>query len=202
MIEAAITEDPCPEPPIDFDTLIGAVLDRAYQAAVHMTRNQADAEDLVQDAVLRAWRGFDGFEPGTNFKAWFFRIMTNCFRTNLRKRRVEDDATDYEEVAELYLYRRSREIGLDVSRYDPASGALARLDAEQIGHALESLPEDYRLVATLYFVDEFRYEDIAGILDIPIGTVRSRLHRARRLLQKRLWQLAEEYGLGVKGESN
>jgi RNA polymerase sigma-70 factor (ECF subfamily) len=198
MMEAAGTAVSLPETMADFDTLIDLVLDRAYQAALHMTRNRADAEDLVQDAVLRAWRGFEGFEKGTNFKAWFFRILTNCFYTNLRKPRVEDDAEGYEEVPELYLYRQSRDAGLDVHRYDPARGALARLDSERIAEALQSLPEEFRVVATLYFAEEFRYEEIAAILEVPIGTVRSRLHRARRLLQKQLWQLAEEYGLPIE----
>lgn len=184
-------------PPVttDFESLLEPLLDRAYQAALHLTRNRADAEDLVQNAALRAFRGFGGFEQGTNFKAWFLRILMNCFRTNLRKKRPEDTATAYEDIADLYLYGRSREAGLDTRRYDPATSALARLDSEHVAIALQSLPEEFRAVATLYFVEELRYEDIAVILEVPIGTVRSRLHRARRLLQKRLWQVAEDHGL-------
>lgn len=190
----ATEQDSTSAPPEDFETLLEPLLDRAYQAAFHLTRNRADAEDLVQDAALRAFRGFGGFETGTNFKAWFFSILLNCFRSDLRKKRPEDTAAAYEDIADLYLYGRSREAGLDTRRYDPATSALARLDSEQVAAALQSLPQEFRVVATLYFVEEFRYEDIAVILEVPIGTVRSRLHRARRLLQKRLWQVAEDYG--------
>ena len=102
---------------------------------------------------------------------------------------------DWEEVSELYLLSRSAEAGLHQRTSDPAEYLLRRLDGEQIGDALRNLPEEYRVVSTLYFMDDLSYENIAGVLGIPVGTVRSRLHRGRKMLQQRLWHAALEHGL-------
>ena len=191
----AETEAPRAASGVDFESLLRPLLDRAYGAALHMTRNRADAEDLVQEASLLAFRAFRSFQPGTNFKAWFFRILTNCFYSRYRKTRHEADNCGLEDATELYVYLRSREAGLDVGVADPAAAALGRLESGQVAAALQALPEEFRVVATMYFIEDFRYQDIAQVLNVPIGTVRSRLHRARRMLQKRLWQVAQDHGL-------
>lgn len=181
--------------PVRFEDLLEPLLDGLYGAALHMTRNRADAEDLVQDATLLAFRAFHTFRPGTNFKAWIFRILTNCFCSTYRRRRNEKGMCSLEDATEQYIFMRGGETGVRDELLDPARSALGRLEAEQVAEALQALPEEYRLVATLYFVEDLRYQDIALALDIPVGTVRSRLHRARRMLQKRLWQVAADHGL-------
>jgi RNA polymerase sigma-70 factor (ECF subfamily) len=177
-----------------FEALLEPVLARAYGTALNLTRSAADAEDLLQDAVLRALRGFDTFEPGTNFRAWFFRILMNRFYSDYRKERRHQEDVELEDVPSVYLFRQSAALGLDRAG-DPLATTLGRLETEQVREALDALPEEFRVVATLYFFDELRYEEIAQAVDVPIGTVRSRLHRARRLLQKRLWQVALDHGL-------
>jgi RNA polymerase sigma-70 factor (ECF subfamily) len=163
--------------------------------ALHMTRSREDAEDLLQEAALQAFRGFAGFAPGTQFKSWFFRILTNVFYQRYRKRRREPEITPLEEASELYLYVQTVRVGLPVTGADPAELVLGRLDAELIAQAIAGLPEEYRIVTALFLVEQFSYEEIAEILDCPKGTVRSRLHRGRRMLQKSLWELAAEQGL-------
>ncbi len=181
--------------PADFDGLLRSVLDRAYGTALHLTRHRQDAEDLVQEACLHAFRAFRGFRPDSNFRAWFFRILVNCFYTSRRRRRNESSMDDLEDSFQLYLYARSAEVGLSGESTDPARMALDRLAGEDIGRALEMLPEEYRVVSTLYFLEDFSYQQIAEVLGVPVGTVRSRLHRGRRMLQKRLWALAEDRGI-------
>ena len=177
-----------------FEALLAPLMGRAYGTALRLTRNAADAEDLVQDAVLRALRGFGSFRPGTNFRAWFFRILTNSFYSRYRKHRREEDDVPLEEVPSIYVFRQSLAFGADFAS-DPVAATLGRLDSAQVAAALDDLPDEFRTVATLYFLDELRYEEIAEAIDVPIGTVRSRLHRARRLLQKRLWHQAMDLGL-------
>lgn len=102
---------------------------------------------------------------------------------------------DVEDVPDLYLFERTAELGLHQRVADPARHVLSRLDGETIAEALQSLPEEYRVVSTLYFIDDFAYQEIAAILGLPVGTVRSRLHRGRKLLQQRLWRVAVEHGI-------
>lgn len=179
----------------DFETLLMPLLDAAFGLALHMTRNRADAEDLVQEAVLKALRAYASFEPGTNFKAWFFRILTNRFHDQYRKRRAERNDCSLEHASELYVLLRSKDGGLDLQVTEPDVAAFRHIEMEHVAAALQQLPEEFRIVATLYFVEDFRYQDMAEVLGIPLGTVRSRLHRARRMLQKRLWQIAQDSGL-------
>jgi RNA polymerase sigma-70 factor, ECF subfamily len=181
----------------DFDLLLGSVLDRAYGTALRLTRNREDAEDLVQEAALRAFRGFAGFAPGTNFRAWFSRILVNCFYGSLRKQRPEEPLLDLDDAHELLLYTRSAEAGLIGPGMDPVRATLDRITEEDVARALEALPEEFRLVATLYFMDDLSYAEIADAAGVPVGTVRSRLHRARRILQKRLWHLAQDAGIAT-----
>jgi len=181
--------------PEALEPLLHSVLGPAYNFAVRLTRDEVDAEDLVQEAALRACRFFEQFRPGTNFRAWFFKILANCYNNRLRQDGRRGGQVSIEDAPPLHLYLRSSELGLIDGEADPARAFLERLGTDEIADALNQLPEDYKTVATLYFVEDFKYEEIADVLGIPIGTVRSRLHRGRRLLQANLWDLATEHGL-------
>jgi RNA polymerase sigma-70 factor (ECF subfamily) len=182
-------------PSADVEALLLGVLGPALGAALRLTANRQDAEDLVQEAALNAFRAFDSFQPGTNFKAWFFRILMNCFYTSHRRRRPETSMQDMEESHDWYLYERTREEGLHERSADPARLTISQMAGDDIARALEALPEDFRVVCTMYFMEDFSYQEIADMLSIPVGTVRSRLHRGRKILQKLLWELAVDQGI-------
>lgn len=182
-----------------FESLLAPVLGPAFGAALHMTRSRDDAEDLVQEAALHAYRALDTFTPGTNFKAWFFRILTNAFYQRYRRRRREPELAPLEDASEIYLYTQSSRSGMKGSPEDPADVVLGQMDSETVSRAIEALPEEYRVVCALYFQEEFAYQEIAEIVSCPVGTVRSRLHRGRKMLQKALWRLASESGLIAAG---
>lgn len=182
-------------PSTDFEAMLAPLLDRAYGLAYSLTRNRADAEDLVQEAALLAFKAYAQFQPGTNFKAWFYKILVNSFYGQRRKARRQGETVDIDSVPSLFLYGKTADIGLHDHNNDPAGTLLARLDGEQIVAALDALPEEYRVACGLYFIQEFSYEEIARTLDIPLGTVRSRIHRGRKLLQQKLWGIAEEQGI-------
>jgi RNA polymerase sigma-70 factor (ECF subfamily) len=191
---------PAPEvpplrPPADFEALFGAVAGTAFGIAMRLTRNQADAEDLIQEAALLAFRAFASFEPGTNFRAWFFKILTNCYFSKRRREKSRPVTSDLDDTPDLYLYARSAEAGFPTQGPDPAAQLLDRLGTERVVAAIARLPEEYRVVSTLYFMEDLSYEEIAEVLGCPIGTVRSRLHRGRKMLQKALWLVAEEIGI-------
>jgi RNA polymerase sigma-70 factor, ECF subfamily len=181
--------------PGGFQTLLVAVLSPAFGYALRLTRNRADAEDLVQDASLLAFRARDSFQPGTNFKAWYFQILTRCFWARHRTQRRRPVTVDLEDTPDLFLYSRSAAAGLPWEGDDPASQLIERLGTERVSSAIGQLPEEYGVVCTLYFLEDFAYHEIADVLGIPVGTVRSRLHRGRKMLQKVLWRLAEESGI-------
>jgi RNA polymerase sigma-70 factor, ECF subfamily len=181
-----------------FESYLTPILSAVYGTALHMTRNRDDAEDLVQETALQAFRAFDSFQEETNFKGWFFRILTNLFINAYRKRQREPEIetlSDREDAPALYLFKQTREIGMHVRNADPAALVIERMEAEQICTAIAALPEDYRVVSALYFMEEFSYQEIAEIVGCPVGTVRSRLHRGRRMLQKALWHIAERQGI-------
>ncbi len=182
----------------DFEALLTPLLDAAYGTALHMTRNRDDAEDLVQEAALQAFRAFDTFQPGTNFKAWFFRILTNLFINKYRQKLRQPEIDTFHELDDapmLHLYRQTRNLGLHSWNSDPAALVIDKLEATQVAAAIGALPEEYRIVAALYFVEEFSYQEIADLVACPVGTVRSRLHRGRRMLQKALWRIVEDQGV-------
>ena len=182
----------------NFEALLTPILDAAYGTALHMTRHRDDAEDLVQEAALQAFRAFGTFQPRTNFKAWFFRILTNLFINRYRQKQREpeiDLLSALEDAPILYLFRQTRNMGLHAWNSDPAALVIDKLEATQVAAAIAALPEEYRIVAALYFVEEFSYQEIADIVDCPVGTVRSRLHRGRRMLQKALWSIAQDQGV-------
>jgi RNA polymerase sigma-70 factor (ECF subfamily) len=171
------------------------VITCAFGVAQRYTRNQADAEDLVQEAALLAYRAFDSFESGTNFRAWFLKILTNCYYSTRRREKRRPVTSDLDDTPDLYIYARSGQAGFPTQGPDPAAVLLDKLGTERIVKAIDLLPEEYRVVAVLYFLEDSSYEDIARILECPVGTVRSRLHRGRKMLQKALWQVAVEDGI-------
>ena len=166
-----------------------------YSAALRMTRNPADAEDLVQETYLRAYRGFEGFKEGTNLKAWLYRILTNTFINQYRSAKRKPDQVDLDDVEDLDLYRRLGGWEAAMAGRSPETEVLESMPETAVKEAVESLPEQFRMAVLLADVEGFAYKEIAEILDIPIGTVMSRLHRGRKLLQKRLWDFAVENGL-------
>jgi RNA polymerase sigma-70 factor (ECF subfamily) len=180
-----------------FDSELRPVLDLAFRYARRLTGSRDDAMDLVQDAAVQAFRSFHTFTKGTNFKAWFLRILTNRYYA-LRRSRPSTVALD--EAPDLFLFEQAKRNGVPIDD-DPAAWVLGKMDGEAIQAAIEKLPEEYRTVAVLYFLSEMPYEEIAESLDIPIGTVRSRLHRGRKLLQVALWQIAEDRGFVRNEES-
>ena len=182
-------------PTVPLDELLPPLLDSAYRVALRLTSNPADAEDLVQEAAFLAAKGFKTFRPGTNFKAWYFRIMTNAFYSKYRRTRREGDQVELDDNPDVYLFQRTQEAGLHTQGGDPARALITSLTTERISAALGELPEEYRVVASLYFEEDMAYQDIARVLDIPVGTVRSRLHRGRKQLQHLLWDVAVEQGI-------
>ena len=164
-----------------------------YSAALRMTRNSADAEDVVQETFLKAYRAYDSFEEGTNLKAWLYRILTNTYINKYRKQQRRPSEVELGELQDLYLFRRLGESS--GASYSAEKEALDQFVDTDIIEALESLPESFRMPVVLADVDGFSYKEIADILDIPIGTVMSRLHRGRKALQRKLWNVAEERGI-------
>lgn len=173
------------------------LLDSLYAGALRMTRNPADAEDLVQDTMLRAYRSFDRFEPGTNLKAWLFRIMTNAYINTYRKKQREPKSVSQDEVEEFDLYRELKAGDPDLAR-TPETIVLDSLVDSDITDAIDDLAEPFRLAVVLSDIEGFSYAEMADIMDVALGTVMSRLHRGRKALQKRLWEIAKDRGI-VKG---
>jgi RNA polymerase sigma-70 factor (ECF subfamily) len=166
-----------------------------YTAALRMTRNPADAEDLVQETYLKAYRGFEGFREGTNLKAWLYKILTNTFINTYRARKRRPDESDIEDVEDLYLYHRLGGLEAVAAGRSAEDQVLEHVTETEVKEALEALPEQFRIAVLLGDVEGFSYKEIAEILDIPIGTVMSRLHRGRKALQKRLYDFGHARGL-------
>ena len=166
-----------------------------YSGALRMTRNQADAEDLVQDTYLRAYRGFGGFTEGTNLRAWLYRILTNAFINTYRSRQRRPTETDLADVEDMYLYRRIGAMETAAASQSAEDQFLDLFTDDDVKKALEDLPDNFRLPVLLADVEGFAYKEIAEMLDIPIGTVMSRLHRGRKAMQKALYGFAHERGL-------
>jgi RNA polymerase sigma-70 factor (ECF subfamily) len=168
------------------------LLNGMYSAAFRLTRNAADAEDLIQETFLRAYRGFHQFQEGTNLKAWLYRILMNTFINSYRKKQREPRTISDEEVEDWYLYSKMADEGLEPSA---ETSVIESLPDEDVQEALQSLPEQFRAAVLLADVEGFSSKEIAEITEVPIGTVMSRLHRGRRALQKRLWDVVRERGL-------
>lgn len=174
----------------DFEEEIIPHLDAMYNFALRLTSDPSDAEDLVQDTIVKAFRFFSSYEKGTNAKAWLFRILKNSYINNYRKQSKQPNQVDYDEVSEFYETIRADRT--DTS--DLEDKMFRELVDDDISQALEELPEDFRTVVLLCDVEGFTYEEIANMLDVPIGTIRSRLHRGRNLLKAQLKEYAEKRG--------
>lgn len=179
-----------------FETLLAPLLAPAYNLARNLARNASEADDLIQEAALHAYRGFDSFIAGSSFKAWFYRILTNCYYHRCRQAKRQP-SLDLAAGTDIYLLRQLAGAGLYKAGDELASMLMSKMTAEHIRTAMAALPDEYRVVVTLHFVEEMRYHEIVAVLDCPIGTVRSRLHRGRKLLQENLWKVAQEAG-GVR----
>ena len=173
-------------------------LDPLYGAALRLTRSPSDAEDLVQDTFLKAHRFYDRFEAGTNLKAWLFRILTNTFINRYRRKTRERDVLDGIDSGPVGEGVMSRSAMRALS--SPIADAERTLLAREIQNALDALPEDYRVMILLADVEELAYKEIADIVGCPIGTVMSRLHRARKMMQKHLVAQAVELGVIEPGD--
>ena len=161
-----------------------------YNFAYRLTLDQDDSKDLVQDTYLKAYRFIDSFQQGTNAKAWLFRILKNSFINDYRKKSKEPSKVDYQEVESYY---NSEEVDRQITP-DLRVEALKDMIGDEISNALNSLDVDFRTVIILCDLEGFKYDEMAKILDIPIGTVRSRLHRARNLLKEKLSEYAKKMG--------
>ena len=174
----------------DFNEEIIPHLDALYNFGLRLTADPNDAEDLVQDTIVKAYRFFSSYEKGTNAKAWLFRILKNSYINNYRKKSKKPQQVDYDEVATFYESIRAERT--DTS--DLEDKMFRELIDDDISNALDQIPEDFRTVVLLCDVEDFTYEEIANMLDVPIGTIRSRLHRGRNLLKAQLTEYASKRG--------
>ncbi|MEO7555291.1 MAG: sigma-70 family RNA polymerase sigma factor [Acidimicrobiales bacterium] len=178
------------------------LMDSLFSAAVRMTRNRADAEDLVQETFLKGYRGFGGFQDGTNLKAWLYRILTNTYINMYRAKKRRPEESDLGDVEDLYLYRKLSSGDAAVLGRSAEDELFELFTDDEVKAAVEDLPQQFRMAVLLADIEGFSYKEIAAILDIPIGTVMSRLHRGRRGLQKRLWEFATREGLLTRDGSD
>lgn len=190
---AVLTEIPSAAHPVDpalFEAEMNPHLDALYRNALRLTGNANDADDLLQDTYLRAYRFFHQYQPGTNAKAWLFRIMNTVFLNEYRRKARQGEQVSYEGLEDFYLYNRLSEDSGQAERPElenPQKAVMEKLDHEMIERAIAALPPEFRETVALATLEEMSYQEIADTLEIPVGTVRSRLSRGRKLLQKALW---------------
>ena len=166
-----------------------------YSAAMRLTYNSADAEDLVQETYLKAYRSFRTFEEGTNLRAWLYRSLTNTFINNYRSKQRRPEQDDIADVEDMYLYKNLGSLEIALAGRSAEDNLLERITDDEVKAAMAAIPETFRIPVYLADVEEFSYKEIADMLDVPIGTVMSRLHRGRKALHKLLFEYATERGL-------
>ena len=169
-----------------------------FSTALRMTRSRSDAEDLVQETYIKGWRSFHTFQEGTNLRAWLFRIMTNTYINKYNAQKRKGTEVELDDVEELFLYKRLGSIDQSQLSSSAEDQMLELFTDVEVKSALEELPEDFRIPVLLSDVDGFSYKEISEMLEIPIGTVMSRLHRGRKAMQKMLYEYARERGLIVE----
>ena len=184
----------------EYEDLFLPLLDNLYSIALRMTRNEKDAEDLVQESYLKAFRFFHRFERGTNARAWILTILTNTFRTRYRKKKQEPDMVDYDAVENFCM---ADEMVKEITAADKSEARGAEIVttvlkdyvSDDVIKALEDVPEQFRIAVLLSDVEGFSYQEISEILGISVGTVKSRIFRGRKILQKQLWDFAKQRGI-------
>ena len=174
----------------EFNSLVLPFQDALYNFALKMTKDEDDAKDLLQETLLKAYRFFDKFEKGTNIKAWLFMILKNTFINMYRKSSRTPLQVDYEDVQNFYENIKANEVSMTHSEED----AFSKTMDDEVTNAISSLQEDYRTVIILSDIEGYSYEEIAEFIDTPVGTVRSRLHRARKMLYSKLYDYAKVRG--------
>jgi len=190
-----------------FEQAIGEVLDDLYGAALRLAKNAADAEDLVGEAVEKAFKNLAALKDKQAFRGWIFRILSNCFISECRKRKTRSETSlsgmdeDGDDEGEFWLFDKLHQPFL-LWWGNPEQQFLNNLLKEDLIKAVDDLPENFRIVLVLAEIEGFNYQDIAEMIEVPIGTVRSRLSRARSMLQKTLWEHANEKGIQTKGISD
>ena len=162
---------------------------------MRMTRNRSDAEDLVQETFIKAWRSFATYQQGTNLRAWLFRIMTNTYINKYNAQQRKPTETELDDVEELFLYKRLGSVDQSQLSQSAEDQMLSLFTDDEVKKALEELPDQFRIPVLMSDVEGFSYKEIAEILEIPLGTVMSRLHRGRKSMQKMLYEYAKERGL-------
>lgn len=177
-----------------FEALVGRHLDGLYGTALRLTRNRTTAEDLIQDTFLKAWRSFRTFQEGTNARAWLYKILMNAYIDSYRRAARAPEVVDQEDVGDFYLYAKAQDSEELKRAGDPEEILLSKIMDADVKEALEQVPEPFRAPVILADLQDFSYREIADILDIPIGTVMSRLYRGRRHLQRLLWDYARRAG--------
>jgi RNA polymerase sigma-70 factor (ECF subfamily) len=166
-------------------------IDALMRTARRMTKSDSDAEDLVQETMLKAYRFFDKFEEGTNCKAWLFKIMTNIFINNYRSKAKAPQSLTFDDIDDGFLFGQLAKFK---PATDPEQEFFSKIFDDDVRKAINDLPEDFRIVVVLSFLEGFAYQEIADITGLQIGTVKSRLHRGRKLLQKALFDYAQRNG--------
>jgi RNA polymerase sigma-70 factor (ECF subfamily) len=179
----------------EFEEVALPYLDALYNLALNLTRNPKDAEDLVQETYLRAYRFFDSYRPGTHIKAWLFRILRNTFINRYRAAKARPEEVDFDKIDGVYEQRVEEDFLRGHGSVNPEEAVMVGVPDEEIQAAMLALPEEYRSVVIMALVEDMSYKEIASALSIPLGTVMSRLHRGRKQLQGALLEYAQRKGI-------